>query len=75
MFTNTSLYEFSHGHKPRGRGRWMFEVAWYSNTTDQTGSDICGANGTMAEARSAATRSLKERRGNSITVTEVTVLP
>lgn len=24
---STSEYEFSHGHKPRGRGSWAFEIA------------------------------------------------
>ncbi len=25
MDVETSAYEFAHGHKPRGRGRWAFE--------------------------------------------------
>ena len=26
MYVNTNQYEFSHGHRPRGRGYWAFFV-------------------------------------------------
>ena len=53
MTTNTSEYEFSHGHKPRGQGTWAFEMTF----TDDNGSfctETRFANGTMAAARADA---------------------
>lgn len=46
----TSEYQFSHGHLPRGRGGWLFTIG------RQTGqrADYFSANGTYADARTAA---------------------
>jgi hypothetical protein len=40
-----TMYEFAHGHKPRGFGRWLFEIV---------GSDDRGASTTIDGAYAAA---------------------
>lgn len=42
---NTSRYQFSHGHAPRGRGTWAFE--------DRAGNVVfwSGSNVTLTEAK------------------------
>lgn len=46
---NTREYEFSHGHKPRGRGGWAF-----SFKRNPEMSEIFWINGTYSEAKAVA---------------------
>lgn len=76
MRTNTSQYEFSHGHKPRGWGWWMMEVHFYlAGGGGRLCAETMSAEGTMAEARAAIVRNLKRKTDCPVTVTEVVVLP
>jgi hypothetical protein len=74
MITNTSQYEFSHGHKPKGRGLWMFEMLF----TDGNGSystETVQADGTLSEAKRAAWSRIRSEVGAAKSLVEVTVLP
>ncbi len=74
MTTDTTKYEFSHGRKPKGYGRWAFEV---------TGIDGQGAyttekyfiSGKMSDARKEAARRLKQECSRVVMITRVEVLP
>ena len=55
---STTEYEFSHGHKPRGRGAWAFEIA----------GAVTFIPGTLTygEAKREAVRIARERGVNRI---------
>lgn len=40
---NTSEYQFSHGHAPRGRGGWAFRMRCTLGSKDAQGNPVDGA--------------------------------
>jgi hypothetical protein len=68
-------YEASHGKKPRGRGRWGFEVEVAHG--DAYEAYEVWATGTLTEAKWSAIRQAKQRLGAGPTaaVLGIEVLP
>jgi hypothetical protein len=60
----TSEYEFSHGHKPRGRGGWAFYMG--RDTGDL--SKVHWFNGTYSEAKRQVQAKARELGFESVTV-------
>jgi len=52
---NTSEYEFSHGHKPRGKGTWAFDIQ------GNGGNLFWVNNANYGEAKKLAIAKAKER--------------
>ena len=74
MRTNTTLFENSHGKKPKGNGNWWLEVVG----TDGKGSyttETYNVRGTLAEAKKEAKRLMLQEIGAVKSVVEITVLP
>lgn len=72
MHFDTTPYEISNGHTPRGRGGWMFQdrqqylIDQYDNTYSwDTIHTFCG---TYTEAKRAARASGKFARGATVVV-------
>jgi hypothetical protein len=66
MRTDTTLYQFNHGAKPRGKGNWYFEFNVAGNWTAPEPMPY----GTFTEARLEA-----ERRAKKAGACEVRVSP
>jgi hypothetical protein len=52
---NTRLYQFNHGHNPRGRGYWAFEIDGeiYWSSPDQLYSEAASDARKMARIKGA----------------------
>jgi len=74
MRTNTEKYESVHGTKPRGKGKWWFELVGTDNNGRYTTETITGF-GSVPEARRQAVREFKSQVGAVKTVVSATVLP
>lgn len=57
MEVYTNEYEFAHGHKPRGRGHWMFKIGV---------EEVQFSNMLYSEAKKEAKKIAKEHPGNPI---------
>lgn len=76
MTTNTTAYEFAHGHKPKGRGCWFFEITGTDNKgAYTTGRGWTAGNLTLSEAKAIAIKEFKSSNSRIKRVTGITVLP
>lgn len=77
-FTTTE-YEFSHGHKPRGTGRWAFVIAWKRTAETgriQTCEEMMFFTGTLTETKKKASEYGRTMaRLMSAQVDEIRILP
>lgn len=60
---NTSEYEFSHGHKPRGRGLWCFALSAY-----MVGTEHVEYSGLYSEAKAKAVKTARHLRFDRVAV-------
>ena len=74
MKTNTTEYEFSHGKKPKGNGRWFLELIGTDGNGRYTTYEA-QVNGSLGEAKKQAVKQFKAEVGGVKKITEIKVLP
>jgi len=60
----TEQYQWSHGHTPRGRGMWVFELTGYT----YSGVEVFSHTGTYSESKRAAIAKAREISATTILV-------
>jgi hypothetical protein len=65
---NTNQYEFSHGHSPRGRGSWAFEIEGRKEIFWTPGNTLFGEAKKMAKAEAVKILQGHTTTGKFITI-------